>query len=497
MKFKQLAIFMGAMSLLLVGCAQDTSEKVGQEEAMSFSDLEVSTFTNVSVHDPSVVFADGTYYVFGSHLASAKSDDLMNWTQLSTNVKDAGSIFGNIEEQFEEAMTWAETETFWAPDAIQLADGRYYFYYNTCKGDSPLSALGLAVSDRIEGPYEDLGVFLKSGMWGEKSPAGSVYDATVHPNVVDPSVFFDQEGRLWMMYGSYSGGIYILEMNPETGFPLEDQGYGKKILGGNHLRVEAPYVLYNPDTEYYYLFLSFGGLEAVGGYNIRVARSKTPDGPYEDANGLDMIKCKGKNGTFFDDSMAQAFGAKLMGNFQFNHVDGESGKKITSGYVSPGHNSAYYNEEDNEYYLIFHTRFTLRGEQHEVRVHQMYFNEDGWPVIAPHRYTDQEQLDYSEADIIGEYKFIDHGKDITKEVKISSLITLNVDHTISGAVEGTWEYDRENKYLNVTVDDVTYKGVVSHQWNEETQCYVMTFSAMSEFGISVWGSKVAYESVEK
>ncbi len=486
MKMKKVIGLIGVVGAVLIGCSQEVTQ-----EPLSFSDLYEPTFTNVSVHDPSVIKVDDTYYVFGSHLASAKSTDLMNWTQLSTSVKDAGQIFGDITTQFEEALTWAQTDTFWAPDVIQLEDGRYYFYYNTCKGDSPRSALGLAVSDQIEGPYEDLGIFLKSGMWNQISPSGTIYDATIHPNVVDPSVFFDQEGRLWMMYGSYSGGIYILEMDTKTGLPLEGQGYGKKILGGNHLRIEAPYVMYSPETEYYYLFLSYGGLSADGGYNIRVARSKTPDGPYEDANGNDLINCKGKAGSFFDDTTASAYGVKLMGNFQFNHVEGESGKKITSGYVSPGHNSAYYNKETDEYYMIFHTRFTLRGEQHEVRVHQMYMNEDGWPVIAPHRYTAQKQLNYSEADLIGDYKFINHEKDITDEVKISSVITLTKDHQITGAVEGTWRYDQETKYLTLEVDNATYKGVVSHQWNEETGCYVMTFSALSQYGISVWGSKVA------
>ena len=112
--------------------------------------------------------------------------------------------------------------------------------------------------------------------------------------MVDPCTFFDKEGKLWMVYGSYSGGIYILEMNPDTGFPLEGQGYGKKLLGKNHARIEGPYILYSPDTDYYYLFLSFGGLGANDGYNIRVCRSKSPDGPYEDALGQDMIDCGGK-----------------------------------------------------------------------------------------------------------------------------------------------------------------------------------------------------------
>ena len=77
-----------------------------------------------------------------------------------------------------------------------------------------------------------------------------------------------------MVYGSYSGGIYMLKMDPKTGFPYPNQGYGKKLLGGNHSRIEGPYIMYSPDTDYYYLFLSYGGLDVNGGYNIRVARSK-------------------------------------------------------------------------------------------------------------------------------------------------------------------------------------------------------------------------------
>src|SRR5690606_33925415 len=121
------------------------------------------------------------------------------------------------------------------------------------EGDSPLSALGIAVSDHIEGPYVDQGIFLKSGKG--KVPIGDKnYNANIHPNTIDPHVFFDNEGKLWMVYGSYSGGIFIMEMNAETGFPIaydqstlnsENDGYGRKLMGGNHGRIEAPYIQYD------------------------------------------------------------------------------------------------------------------------------------------------------------------------------------------------------------------------------------------------------------
>ncbi len=255
------------------------------------------SFKDVSVHDPSVIEEDGSYYIFGSHLAGAKSLDFMNWDIIGSGVTKSNPIIPDARNEMKEAFDWAKTDTFWAPDVIQLEDGRFYMYYCTCEGSSPLASLGIAVSDHVEGPYKDLGIILKSGMGpGIPSEDGNTYDATVQPNVVDPCLYYDTKGRLWMSYGSYSGGIFILEMNPETGFPLES-GYGKKILGGNHVRIEGSFVIYSPETKYYYMFLSFGGLASDGGYNIRVIRSKSPDGPFYDANGNDMIKCKGAEGT--------------------------------------------------------------------------------------------------------------------------------------------------------------------------------------------------------
>ncbi|PRX20678.1 arabinan endo-1,5-alpha-L-arabinosidase [Orenia metallireducens] len=440
----------------------------------------------VSVHDPSVIKADGTYWVFGSHLASAYSKDLINWKQYSDHVHNGNPLIPNVTEEMSEGLEWAQTDTFWAPDVIQLEDGKYYMYYNMCKGDSPRSALGLAVSDKIEGPYQDKGIFLKSGMWGEAGADGEIYDATIHPNTVDPDVFYDKEGKLRMVYGSYSGGIFILELDPTTGKPYADQGYGKKLLGGNHSRIEAPYILYSPEADYYYLFLSYGGLGADGGYNIRIARSKNPDGPYYDAKGQDMIDSHGSRGTFFDDAAISPYGVKLMGNFVFHHQLGELAKHEL-GYVSPGHNSAYYDQESGKHYILFHTRFPGQGEGHQLRVHQMFINSEGWLVVAPHRYREETIGEYTVEDVIGQYELVNHGKDITADIKESVIIKLNEDGTISGEVDGYWELS-EGYNVKLTVDGSTYNGVFLEQWDDGLEEDVMTFSALSQGGVSIWGS---------
>ncbi len=468
------------LCLIFTACGQ-------RELLMAHSPVE-HTFQEVSVHDPSVIQGDdGSYYIFGSHLAVAKTDDLMNWEYVNQGVKNKNSVIPDVYKQMKEAFEWAHSNTFWAPDVVQLTDGTYAMYYCNCEGNSPLSCLGLATAETVEGPYTNQGILRFSGMGADvPDEDGDLYQGNQDPNAVDPVVFYDAEGRLWMIYGSYSGGIFVLEMDPATGLPLEE-GYGKKLLGGNHLRIEAPYVIYNPETGYYYMFLSFGGLDSFGGYNIRVCRSENPDGPYYDSMGNEMTDCKGPTGSTFSDITAERFGTKLMGGYKFQWVEGEAGEKRL-GYLSPGHNSCLYEEESGKYFIIYHTRFESGGELHQVRVHQMFFNEDGWPVIAPYRYTGETLDTYTDEQIAGTYKWIDHGREISAELHLSQQVTLKANGSLSGDVTGTWQRTGDNG-IQLTVDGKVYKGVLLQQWDEDGLKNVMTFSALcEETGVAVWGS---------
>lgn len=484
---RQIALLCGLVFLLgaLQGCGAK-EENFDNIPLTAKEETDIG-FKNVPVHDPSIVKDNGSYYIFGSHLAAAKSQDLMNWSLIGSGVTKGNPIIPDAMNEMPEAFEWAKTDTFWAPDVIRLKDGKYYMYYCNCEGSSPLSCMGLAVSDSIEGPYSDKGIFLKSGMTGE-SEDGNPYDATEQPNVVDPCVFYDADGRLWMICGSYSGGIFALEMDEDTGLPLQP-GYGKKLLGGNHLRIEAAYVQYNPDTEYYYMFLSFGGLASDGGYNIRVCRSRTPDGSYYDSAGHDMIDCAGPGGSFFDDRTAEQYGVKLIGNYKWAWQEGEDGKN-RRGLVSPGHNSTYFNEETGDYFIIFHTRFENMGESHEVRVHRMFFNEEGWPVISPYRYAGEDPEAYEEKAVPGRYKLLKHGRQITTQMKESVNITLFSDGRVEGAYAGSWELT-EDHHIKITLGEDTYEGIVCRQYDEFGKKYVIGFTALSEDGTAVWGSGLA------
>jgi arabinan endo-1,5-alpha-L-arabinosidase len=290
-------------------------------------------------------------------------------------------------------------------------------------------------------------------------------------------------------------------------------------MGGNHSRIEGPYVLYSPHSGYYYLFVTFGGLDANGGYNLRVARSRDPDGPYLDALGNDMADVKSNPALpLFDDASIEPFAQKLMGNHLFLREAGEPGTGQGTGYVSPGHNSAFYDAETGRYFLIFHTRFPGTGEFHEVRVHEMFINADGWPVVAPHRWVPYTHVPYRDlpfrvgsypfyqercrhkdhcwnvetvslAETPGDYKLVNHGKDISAAIKYSERVALLPDGSISGAYGGTWQHSRGNR-ITLELDGVgQFRGVLSRGWNETSQQFVVTFTAQSIEGISIWGSQ--------
>ena len=289
-----------------------------------------------------------------------------------------------------------------------------------------------------------------------------------------------------MAYGSWSGGIFVLQIDKttgkaiypgqDTGSPFTDRYFGTKIAGGYGKSGEGPFVVYDKDTGYYYLYVTYGGLNATGGYNMRMFRSVKPDGPYVDASG--------KNAVLPSNTDNSPYGIKLMGNYKFS--------SISSGYRSPGHNSSFI-DSDGQMYLLYHTRFDNGTEYHEVRVHQMFINEDGWPVVAPYENNGDaiSPTGYGMDEIAGTYEFINHGTSNSGASMLPTLqVNLNKDYTITGDITGTWSMTNGSYYMKIVYNGITYKGVFFKQ-NDESKydSKVMTFSAVGSNNQVIWGSK--------
>lgn len=503
------------------------------------------------------------YYIFGSHRANAWSSNLLAWNTVTipfasassgdalpntafvtpavTKVKKGGQ---QVDFPAFNAQAWAKRGSagynidgnLWAPDVIYNKKLGKWCMYMSVNGDAWYSSIVLMTSSKITGPYLYEGPVVISGFYSGKAYKDTDLELVLgtqatlpsryatgnrwgerYPNCIDPCVFYDEDGKLWLSYGSWSGGIYMLELDEETGLRDYDVTYsqvgegnditvdpyfGKKIAGGYYASGEASYIEYI--NGYYYLFMSYGGLAAGGvpadynngGYQIRVFRSKKPDGPYVDS----------KNATALYDKYYLNFGSgENDGNRGTNIFGayGEWGNKTVgaSSERSQGHNSAIA-AEDGRAYLVYHTRFQNKGEAHEVRVHQLFQNEDGWLVAAPFEYTGEvttlakiKTKQYVATDQIpGKYKMLihDYKLDHTKKA-YSKPVDVELDATgnISGAVTGKWSAKSGTSYFTVTINGQDYKGVMVEQYLEPKNESTSSFTVMSATsGVTIWGYAV-------
>ena len=506
-----------------------------------------SALKRVSVHDPSVVWDPSTssYYIFGSHRAAAKCNNMMSWeaftapwaTATSSNADNVDAFTtpqvtqvkkGGVAYDFTfNALAWSQrgSETYdingnmWAPDVIWNKKMGKWCMYLSINGDGWYSSIIMLTADNIVGPYRYQAPVVMSGfrsgdsykstdleiVLGEQAALPARYAPSDNygnhwPNAIDPCVFYDEEGKLWMTYGSWSGGIFMLELDEETGLrdydvtyaetETSDPYFGKKIAGGHYVSGEASYIEYIGG--YYFLFVTYGGLEAAGGYQMRVFRSLNPDGPFVDSKGSPALydAYQLNYGPTENDGFrgVNIFGAYDEWGFQTVGAWGER---------SQGHNSIIA-APDGRTYLVYHTRFQDQGEGHQVRVHQVYQNEEGWLVAAPFEYTGEgvksagiaTAQKVATADIPGAYKLLVHpyGLDhAAKEYAAPVDVTLNADGTISGGATGSWAIKSGTSYITINIGS-EYKGVMVPQTLEPTDEKAPSFTALdSQTGVTIWG----------
>lgn len=450
----------------------------------------------------------------------------------------------------------------WAPDVIYNKTMKKWCMYMSLNGDHWCSSIVCFTSDDLEGPWAYQGPVVFSGFQGTFAHnAYAAADDWKHtdlavatgetslparyqtgdswgsfwPNCIDPCVFYDDDDNLWMSYGSWSGGIFMIMLDKTNGlrdytytFPYEVNGktttpsaasanctsdpyFGKKIAGGYYVSGEASYI--QKVGKYYYLFMSYGGLTAAGGYQIRVFRSEKPDGPYKDcltSTGIDAVYSKYILN--FGGDAKRDEGVKLFGNYQW--------ETMPNAELAQGHNSAIVDHKGRAL-IVYHTRFNNGTEGHEVRVHQLFVNQDGWLVAAPYEFSGETYTDndiatqqlYEATEVEGDYQIIAHpyrqntaAMDYEKPVTIH----LNADGSISGKYTGKWELVSGTSYINLTLKgvatanaEVKFKGVLTEQTIDYTNIKALCFTAISSSdglptsggaslqtrGLSIWGSK--------
>lgn len=464
------------------------------------------------------------------------SGNLVNYsdayaTHAVTSVKDhAGKTvtFGNFDAHGWQKKGNTVKGMQWAPDVIYNKTMKKWCMYMSLNGDNWASSIVCFTSDNIEGPWKYQGPVVFSGFLGKYAHNGYAAaddwkntDFTIAtggtslperynvgdkwgsfwPNCIDPCVFYDDQDNLWMSYGSWSGGIFLLRLDKNNGlrdytytYPYEVNGkaatstaasanttsdpyFGKKIAGGYYVSGEASYV--EKIGSHYFLFMSYGGLVSTGGYQMRVFRSDNPEGPYVDSNGTSAVFNRylmNYSATAVDNR-----GVLLFGGYKWDPMSGAE--------IAQGHNSAFTDKEGRSF-VVYHSRFTNKGEGHEVRVHQLFLNDEGWIMAAPFEFDGETitnndiatKASIADTEIAGDYQFLRHEYGQNTEAKAYETpvnIRLNADGTISGAENGTWERTAGTDYIALTIDDVVYRGVLVRQTIDYTNIPAIAIAALS------------------
>lgn len=469
-----------------------------------------SQWNLANVHDPSVEKCGEYYYMYQTdasygnatdghgHFFYRRSKDLVNWEFMGSAMTTAPAwvkdSLNNKRARMVPALPPIENPNygFWAPCIRKV--GNIYRMYYCIVVDNPIigstfdntwgerAFIGLAETDDLaSNTWTDKGMVVCSEPDGLKpysfTGTRNWEDAYFKFNAIDPSFISTPEGEQYLIYGSWHSGIAALKLNPATGKPdkLETlSDYGTRIATRNATSrwqaSEGPEIIYNPDTQYYYLFMAYDGLDVP--YNTRVARSKNITGPYLGINGANVT-----NG-------ADCW-PMLTHPYAFNGH---------TGWVGISHCAVFQNPDTKQWYYSSQARLPKDVPGIAVsnaimmgHVRAIKWTEDGWPVVDPERYGGVPETTISEASFIGTWEQITMNYQYAV-IQKSVTIYLTADKKVSGGITGTWSYDSTSKTL--TVNGNKCKVSDAWDWESATRKVTITYSGLTPAGLPVWGKKI-------
>lgn len=292
----------------------------------------------VGVHDPSSIVRCGDeYWLFatGRGVASWRSPDLERWER-------GPRVFAAAPEWVPEAVP-GNRGHFWAP-SVTHRGGKYLLYYSISTFGKNTSAIALATAETLD-PDDPAFGWTDRGVVVRSSP-GDDY------NAIDPAVLEAPDGRFWMTFGSFWGGMQLIELDPDTGLRKDPAAAPVTLAAKPDNQIEAPLLAHHDG--FYYLFVNHGiccrGVRST--YEIRVGRSRDVAGPYVDRDGTDL---------------------KAGGGTLLSETDGP--------FIGPGHVGLF--EEDGRTWFGCHFYDRTRRGRPTLSLQTLTWNADGWPVLSP------------------------------------------------------------------------------------------------------------------
>lgn len=538
------------------------SEYLGCKNATDFS-------------DPTIIYDSNSkyYYCFGSNNVSVRSKDLLNWESRTTYLPspeggDDNSVISF--NAFPAVKKWAlehgydDDELFSSPSSnrqpkspdIVKIGSTYYLYFSIVKSENSNEAAIFCLKttdlkNAVENKdWDEVGVVISTcgrAAGSDKKNPDEKFDASF---ATDPSVFTDSDGKLYMAYGRYfgtngiKGSIHIVELDPKTGLLLSSSNVNTKggIVSTLHGKtrynagtvianpgmipsltkedgslVSSCDIIYNNQTKFYYMFVTYGTEQT--NYNIRVARSSKPTGPYVDYNGNVMDEFAAKR-----NSNQYTKGFELMGGYNFTMSSNGGVSYIDAGRASTGAPSII-KTTDGKWIMALQSRLYYKyndkittGEieipedsdetvdadmRSALEIRQIFFDDDKWPLAVAETFTDETVGQAVKAsDMEGNWDvLVFDGKTDSKDYKAVER-TVSQPVTILGGVAITKNNIDKNTKLSklkfakagktsysVIIDSVNYTIYPVICWDWELSEPVLTFSGTGEDGTTIWGKK--------
>ncbi|MCQ2235847.1 MAG: arabinan endo-1,5-alpha-L-arabinosidase [Bacteroidales bacterium] len=495
-----------------------------------------------NVHDPSVAYYDGYYYMYGTdasygnehekagrgkHFQGKRSKDLVNWEWVAGPLNDAPSWVVTKLNEIRATMNLDPIEKsniafgYWAPVVRRITvDGttKLRMYYSIVidnyikSGKKATEAfdgswterafIGVCEStDPANGNWKDLGFVTCSssdkGKDYSRARSNSWADAYFYYNAIDPTYIVTPEGDHYLIHGSWHSGFALLKIDPSTGKPDHELGdpfansaadlearYGKRVAtriptGKSYCRWQGSEA---PEViykdGYYYLFMAYDGLDVP--YNTRVARATSIEGPYRDIKGTDITT----GGDCFPIVTHPYKFSKGYGWVGISHMCAFQNRSGEWFYMSQGRLPA--NVGGNAYsnaIMMGHVRRLVWCPASPDELNNL------WPIALPERYahvTDQTKI--TKADLVGTWEHINLGYQASVQQQSKELV-LNEDGSMSGALTGEWSYDADKKYLKLNNVIVCVERELD--WEASPRKVTLVYAGTGKnLNMTYWGKKV-------
>lgn len=429
------------------------------------------------------------------HFHCRRSKDLVNWEYLGATMEEAPAWAVEKLNEYRNEMINAEGKKldpikaedisygYWAPVVRKVNNGLYRMYYslvidNYIKTGKKNTAenfdhswterafIGLMeTSNPASNQWEDKGMVVCSASdqpnteangWGRRGTGD--WDAYFKFNAIDPTYTITPEGKHWLIYGSWHSGFAALEVNPSTGMPLTPlakpwtvegnsiDSFGKLVATrGNSTNrwqaSEGPDVIYNPQTQKYYMFMAYGQLAVA--YNTRVVRADRPEGPYVDMQGNSATAGK---------EMLPVVTAP----YKFSNSNGWVGISHC-GIFDDGQGNWYYTSQGR--FPVDVPGINASNAIMMGHVRSILWTEDGWPIVMPERYGAVPKVAIAKEELEGNWELIQMkptAKNSTSDGNAtqyeSKVITLGADGKVTSEAWGndqTWSFDAAKNMISI------------------------------------------------